>query len=137
MADLGHVVFAVSVQFPAMRRDVMSALAALADEQYQQFVWLGQGEWPGHAADLQLAVNVLFDDAQVLPEPSTRVGTVLVEGHEISRLRELGSLLNGMLERHARDADQDVVDDPDWDRVRDAASRALSAIVLAGGFSGS
>jgi len=82
----------MSVRFPSMRRDVMFALASLADRRYQEAVWVRRKAPPGYGDDLKAAVNVLYHDCQVLPDPDTRAGTVLLAGEERDRLRELGEL---------------------------------------------
>jgi hypothetical protein len=128
------VVRAVNVQFPSMRRDVMFALAALADREYQESVWLGRRPRPGYADDLGAAVNVLYDDCQVLPNPTDRLGSVLVDGDELERLRHVDTALDVLLADHRGDDDQAFLDDPRWGNVVDAAGRALAAMVISGGF---
>jgi hypothetical protein len=128
------VVRAVNVQFPSMRRDVMFALAALADREYQDSVWLGRSPRPGYLDDLTGAVNVLYDDCQVLPDPTARLGSVLVDGDEIERLRRVDSVLDVLLADHHGDDDEVFLEDPRWADVIEAAGRALAAMVIAGGF---
>lgn len=129
-----HVVRTVSVRFPAMRRDVMFALAALADRDYQEAVWLGWRPRPGYVDDLTAAVNVLYDDCQVLPDPANRVGSVLVDGDELERLRHLDAVLEVLLDRHHGRDDDAFLGDPRWGEVVDAAARALAAMVISGEF---
>ncbi len=80
------------VRFPAMRREVVCALASLADIDYQRRAWVG-GEFsePTVYEDLTMNINVLFDDTQVLPDPTQRLGTVLFAGDEVPALAALGA----------------------------------------------
>lgn len=56
------------VRFPAMRREVVRALASLADIDYQRRAWVG-GEFsePTVYEDLTMNINVLFDDCYLTP----------------------------------------------------------------------
>ena len=118
-----------------MRRDVMFALAALADSEYQDDVWLGRRPRPGYADNLDAAVSVLYDDCQVLPDPTSRVGSVLVEGDELERLRRLGALLDVLLDEHQGRDDAAFLEDPRWDQILDASAIALTAMVISGAWS--
>ncbi len=63
------------VQFPDMRRQVISALASLADTEYQERSWVRK-IFPAenYYEDLRLEVNVLYEDFMVLPSPADSVG---------------------------------------------------------------
>lgn len=88
------------VEFPAMRREVASALASLADPDYQRRAWIDQEfETPNSYDDLTLVINILHDDTQVLPDPSKRLGTVPAIGSEIDALEALGRPLTAVLDR--------------------------------------
>jgi hypothetical protein len=129
--ELDHLVLAVtSVDFPAMRRDVMGSLAALSDPAHQES-WI-----PGARTgdDLSWHVHVLYDDCQVLPDPETRLGTVLVAGPEVERLRALDRALGPLIDEWGDVPDVVYLGDSRWPQVVRAAGAALSAIVLAGGY---
>src|SRR6478735_10589955 len=80
------------VKFPAMRQQTTTALAALADREYQQRVWIAR-EYPreGFYDALTLNVNTLYD--MVLPDPKARLGVVLLNESEIELLTDLERLL--------------------------------------------
>jgi hypothetical protein len=136
MADVVSVVEAVTgVEFPAMRREVLRSLASLGDQEYQRRVWIDR-VFPhaGFFDDLTLCVHVLYDDCQVLPEPRGRVGSVLVDGEEVTRLRKLGGVLDQLIEAHGDEPDERYLADPRWKEVVYLAGLALASMVRAGEF---
>lgn len=126
-----------TVEFPSMRREVMRALAALSDPDYQAAVWIDENyPHPGFYDAFSETVHALFDDQGVLPDPEASVGTILLSGSEVVRLFELGRLLDHLLDSHDRGtSDVAYLEDPSWPLIVAAAGLALSAMVLAGAFS--
>lgn len=116
------------VEFPEMRREVMRALASLADLQFQERVWLD----PAAPEDFGMNVHILFDDCEVLPEPAARVGSVLVEGAELQALRELAERLEPLLDDLGDSCDDVYLTDTRWPDVVSRASLALAAMVRSG-----
>lgn len=116
-----------NVRFPAMRQEVVGALAALADRDYQQRVWI-EHEYPreNFYDDLTLNINILYD--MVLPDPHSRLGTVLLDECEANLLEELEKHLKPLIDELHNASDQRYVTDPRWDGVTDAAASALSII---------
>jgi hypothetical protein len=110
-----------------MRREVVNALASLSDREYQRRVWIAR-TYPreGFFDDLTLTVNVLYD--MVLPDPRTRVGTVLVSAHEVDRLRLLERVLGPLIADLGNAPDSRYLCDPRWNGVVDAARSALAAM---------
>ena len=124
-----------TVEYPAMRREVMRALAAFADRDYQRRVWEPR-QFPDENFydDLTQNVHVLYDDCQVLPDPLNRLGSVLVAGGEVDRLRMLDGVLGPLIDDLGDAPDSAYVRDPRWPAVISAATAALTAMVLAGGY---
>jgi hypothetical protein len=124
-----------NVSFPAMRREVMSALASLSDRDYQERAWL-RHEYPPPIEydDFDQVIHTLYDDMQALPEPERRVGSVLLPGDEIDYLRQLGLVLDRLIDRHGNSPDSAYLTDPDWDEVIALACRALAAMIRGGGY---
>ena len=123
------------VKYPVMRLEVLSAVAALSDTEYQQRVWIGrESPTPKFYDDLTANVHVLYDDCQVLPDPESALGTVLLPGDEVARLRDLDQLFGPLIDTLGDAPDSVYLASPQWAAVVRAASRALSAMVLAGGF---
>jgi hypothetical protein len=123
------------VEFPAMRREVLDALAALADAEYQQRVWVRR-EYPrlDFFDDVKARVNALYDDCQVLPAPESRLWTVLLPGDELNRLRALDRVFSPLIDELGAAPDAAYLADPRWADVTKAAGGALAAMVLAGGY---
>lgn len=121
------------VRFPAMRREVVRALASLADIDYQRRARVG-GEFsePTVYEDLTMNINVLFDDTQVLPDPRQRLGTVLFAGDEVPALAALGALLDEVLDRLGTAGADVYIDDHQWPEVAGRAPMALAAMVRRG-----
>jgi hypothetical protein len=78
----------IDVKYPEMRREVINALIALADPEYQQRVWI-DGNYPrdNFYDDLSLNINILYDT--VLPDPTPRIGAVLLDENEVDQLTRL------------------------------------------------
>lgn len=118
---------AAVVRYPEMRREVVNALTSLSDPGYQRRVWIGR-DYPreGFFDDLTLTVNVLYD--MVLPDPDTRVGTVLISAHEVDSLRLLEGVLGPLIADLGDAPDSRYLRDPRWGGVVDAARSALAAM---------
>jgi hypothetical protein len=87
------------VEFPEWRNEVVDAVRSLSDPAYQQRIWV-ERDFPHanfHDA-LDECIHVLFDDADVLPEPSHRLGVLLRNEAEVEALRPLGVLLDAIID---------------------------------------
>jgi hypothetical protein len=122
------------VQFAAMRRYVLDALAVLADSEHQERVWLSSKKEQGQYDELSLELAILYDDCAVLPEPRSRIGSVLIDGDEIARLEALGAALTDLIDRLGAAPDGVYIADPAWDEVVRLSSSALAAMIRAGGY---
>lgn len=111
-----------------MRAEVVRAVSALADPEYQRRVWLRR-EYPrdDFYDDLTINVHILFDDSEVLPEPAHRVGWVVLET-ELPALAVLGQRLDAVVSDLGEAADEEYLADPRWDGVVAAAARAHAAM---------
>lgn len=137
MADLESVVCTVTeVEFPLMRREVMTALAALTDLEYQQRVWI-ERIYPTETYydDFDANIHTLFDDCRVLPQPESQLRTILYSGDEIPRLRQLGEILNRLLDARRGAPDAEYINDAAWPEMARVAGLALAAMTLANALS--
>ncbi|MGZ8750460.1 MAG: SCO4402 family protein [Pseudonocardia sp.] len=116
-----------SIRFPAMRQEVLSALESLSDRNHQAAAWGRHDRRAGRYDDLTLNVHILYDDCQVLPDPQTAVGAVLLAG-ETARLRHLHKALNPLLEDLGDSSDAVYLADPRWPSVVHAARSALDGM---------
>ncbi|MEV0059823.1 hypothetical protein [Nocardia sp. NPDC050718] len=117
------------VQYPEMRKSVIDALEAFADPDYQRRVWIDH-EFPqeNFYDDLDVNVSILYDDCVVVPDPRSRIGTVLVDGPEVDRLIELDQVLGPMIGRLGNAPDATYLGDSEWPLVVTAARAALAAM---------
>lgn len=130
MVDLERAVS--GIEFPAMRHEVLLTLASLADPDYQRRAWLnGEFEREGRYEDFSLAVNILYDDTAVLPDPGPAVGRVVFEG-EVASLRALSSSLTPLIDQLGDSPDGVYLDAAEWPIVVDAAAVALATMVRHG-----
>lgn len=117
----------MGVKYPQMRQEVAGALAALADPDYQQRVWVNR-IYPreNFYDDLTLNVNILYD--MVLPDPKSRIGTVLVNEDEADQLTRLEEVLGPLVAELRDEPDDRYLSDPRWKEVVVAARSALSCM---------
>ncbi len=114
-----------------MRDDVKFALACLSDRQYQDRVWVrGEGR-PDYSDDLTANINILYDDCQVLPDPESRVGSVLMPSEEIERLLDLHAVLGPLIDDLGEAQDGAYLDDGRWALVVEGSATVLAAMVRA------
>ncbi len=132
---MDRVVQAVTdVEFPAMRREAAGALASLADLGYQRRAWIEkQFDTPHSYEDLTLVVNILYDDTQVLPNPRSRIGSVLIDGAEVTALESLAVPLTAVLDRLGNADVSRYLESDEWSEVVALASVALASMVRRGG----
>src|SRR4051812_2824008 len=99
-----------TVRFPAMRLEVVRALEALSDVAHQRCVWIDRKLPAANYYDcLDLCINILYDDCQVLPNPGSRIGTILLDTDEVDRLLALDRVLGPMISRLGNAADIEYV----------------------------
>lgn len=112
-----------------MRAEVILAVAALADAEYQQRFW-GVRRPSGAYDDLSMSIHTLYDDDVHLPNVDDSIGAVLVDGNELDRLRVLDSHLSPIIAELGDAPDSDYLAHEKWPSVVAAAQLALSALVL-------
>ncbi|MFF3541555.1 hypothetical protein ACFYXD_06795 [Streptomyces platensis] len=112
---------------PAMRREIISAVRALSDSDYQQRVWIDR-IYP-HADffdDFTLNVNTLYDDTTVLDDPAAALGRTLADDAEVEAMQCLAGRLDEILDTVGREADDIAfLQSPLWSGVVTAAQEAL------------
>lgn len=123
----------MTVQFPAMRSEVVVALEALADRAYQERAWIRLEQPAGTEDDLTLNIHILFDDTSVLPDPTERIGSVLIDGDEVGALADLGAVLSPLIDRLGDAPDDAYLGSDEWPQVVRLAGAALAAMRRANG----
>ena len=113
------------IVYPDMRLNVEAALSALSDLEYQQTRW---GKPEGNFFDdLTLDINILYDDAMVLPDPRGAVPEIL-HGGEVAAFAELGSVLSSLISDLGNAPDDSYTQDQRWPAVVEAAGIALAVM---------
>jgi hypothetical protein len=113
-----------------MRRDVLDAVRALADPEYQRRVWL-ERRYPheGFFDDFTLNINTLYDDTQVLEDPHQAIGYVLRSAKEVTAMERLSQALGALFDRLGTElSDEEYVSAPEWESVVGAAREALAEL---------
>lgn len=114
----------MTIKYPGVRTQVLAAVEALADREYQERVWIRHElPHPGYYDELDLSVHTLFDDAAVLPDPASAVGTVL-HPDEVGPLDGLGAVFGPLIDDLGDQPDAVYLADPRWDDVVRAAAGA-------------
>lgn len=117
-----------TVQYPEMRQQVIAALESLADPEHQRTQWGVVEPGVSYYDDLTLNVHILYDDCVVLPDPTSRVGTMLFED-EVPALRDLDGVFGPLLDELGDAPDEVYLADPRWPAVVRAARRALDVML--------
>lgn len=134
MADVEDVEHEVkpTVRFPAFRREVILAVAAFSDVDYQRRVWVdGIMPFEGYGDSLTENVHALYDDFLDLPHVDDAIGEILVDGPEVEALVAFDRAFRPILDELGDAPDIDYLAHPSWGVVVQRAQRALSAMVLA------
>jgi len=103
--------------------NVVAVLRELEDREYQVNVWLNMDNPNNLVGSFVEAVNVLFDDCIIggLLED----GEIIVSRHVTSVLQELSAIIDSIDEYRP---EEEIIDDPKMQAVRDKAALALDLI---------
>lgn len=115
------------VKFKDMRLQVIGALEALSDVEHQRHRWGKVEEGVRFYDDLTLNIHILYDDCQVLPDPSSAIGDILFEA-EVAPLLGLDEHLASLLDDLGDEPDGAYTADPRWPAVVEASGVALRAM---------
>jgi hypothetical protein len=78
------------VSFPSMRHELQYAVLALADEEFQESVWVDNVTPSAQFSySLDSAFHALMDDSIVADEDAAAIGTVLANEQELASVEEL------------------------------------------------
>jgi hypothetical protein len=118
----------MALQYPGMRTEVVGALEALGDPDYQRRVWL-KHDWPDPEGydSLDENVHVLFDDIDVCVDPVGWVGVVL-HPSEVEPLQKLGEVFGALIDDLVDVPDEVYLADPRWPSVVELARAAHAAM---------
>ncbi|MBB5157350.1 SCO4402 family protein [Saccharopolyspora phatthalungensis] len=116
------------VRYPSMRAEIVLAVKALSDPDYQQRVWIRR-QYPheNFYDDFTQNAHILFDDTCVLPDPETGVGDVLYPD-EVGVLRALGEVLDPLINELGNVSDERYLQHPQWAEVLRRSERAYRVL---------
>ncbi|MER6046642.1 hypothetical protein ABT168_04085 [Streptomyces sp. NPDC001793] len=117
------------IRLPEMREEVVSAVRALADPEYQKRVWIERKyPNPGYFDDFTLNVNIL-GDATVLDDPYAAIGYTLASEEEAQAMKGLSDRLLHIIEEVGSESpDSAFLASPLWDGIAEAARNALEVM---------
>ncbi|GHG18727.1 MULTISPECIES: SCO4402 family protein [Amycolatopsis] len=119
----------ISIQFPDMRNEIVRAVKALAEPEYQWSAWVRRELPPGHYDEFTHRIHVLYDDTQVLEDPERAVGVYLRSVEEANAMRKLASAIDALFEDMGTElSDEDYLRAPGWASVVHAAREALGVL---------
>ena len=116
--------------FPDMRRNVVSAVRALADVAYQRRVWIDR-DYPtdGYYDDFAMNLHILYDDTLVLEDPAATLGTVLKSKEEVDAMGVLAEALDELLDAEGSErTDREYMASPLWGGVVRTAGTAYGLL---------
>lgn len=113
-----------------MRAEVVEAVRALSDLEYQQRVWVRRElPHPGYQDNFTLNVHVLYDDTTVFEDPEIAVGDLLRGDDEVRALKPLKAALDALFAEHGTElTDEDYLGKPGWAAVLLTARNALAVL---------
>ncbi len=118
------------VKYPAMRNEIIGALEALADREYQQRVWVERRfPSPTYYDDFDTAIHTLYDDTGIGDDVRSQIGSTLRDETEASLMQDVISALEEVFAECGDDADfQTVRTSKSWPSVVSAAAAAVSRL---------
>jgi hypothetical protein len=116
------------VEFPEMRKSVISALQSFASPQVQGSKWGKYDSAVGSYDDLDINVHILYDDCVVLPDPNLQRGAILLPS-DIEPLRRFGLAFGPLLDDLGDAPDSEYLNDSRWPAVIAVAQQALEAML--------
>ncbi|MFG2971345.1 hypothetical protein ACGFZS_49595 [Streptomyces sp. NPDC048288] len=92
------------IEFPEMRENILSAVRALSDAEYQERVWIRR-EYPrvGYFDDFTLNLNIIFDGTLVLEDPALALGKILRPQEEVTVMMDLVERIDLVLKAEGPD----------------------------------
>ena len=117
------------VRFPAMRNEIVDAVRALSDKDYQWSAWIRRELPPGRYDEFTHRVHILYDDTDVLANPYDTVGDYLRSTLEAAAMQTLGAVLDQLFHSLGTErTDEEYLRAPGWPLVVTAAQAALAAL---------
>jgi hypothetical protein len=121
----------VDVEYPEMRVEVLRAIKALADPEYQWRVWVRHElPHPDYYDEFKLEINILYDDTRLLELLDEAViGDILRDEREREALRPCQVAMDNLFDKYGTKlTDEQYLVTPEWRAVVAAAQAALGVL---------
>lgn len=115
------------VRFPQLRSNVIDAISMIAyarDWDYWQRQAYYKEYFPG------LCIEILYDIAEVFPDPDLQVGSILYGG-EVAVLHDLYIAFDKLVDDYGAEEGAKQIRDPRWPKAEQAALAALEEMLRA------
>ncbi|MGW4114001.1 SCO4402 family protein [Actinosynnema sp. NPDC004786] len=118
------------VDYPDMRVEIVDAIRALSDPEYQRRVWVRREmPHPNYHDNFTMNIHVLYDDTTVFENLSEAVGPYLRNQAEIRALAPLKDALDSLFDVYGTElTDEEYIDKPEWPTVIATARAALRVL---------
>ncbi|MFC0027953.1 hypothetical protein ACFFMM_00245 [Micromonospora chaiyaphumensis] len=114
------------VRFPAMREEIVQAVRALADHEYQWSAWVRRELPPGQYDEFTHRIHILYDDTQVLEDPGAAVGIYLRSQEEAIAMQRLAAAIDALFDELGTElSDESYLRARRWPAIVTAAREAL------------
>ena len=107
------------VAYPEMRNYLIESIRTLADEDYQQRVWLN-GEVPHVKYEdcFAFVINCLFDDLALDSDGEKAIGAILEDESELTTVQNLVKILDDLIDKIGEDkSDVEFLNSQEWPAV--------------------
>jgi len=113
-----------------MRGELIEYLKGLSDPDYQRECWVKKNFPPGIEYDcFDNAVHFLFDDTRLASDPSSMIGMILEDEHEVRLVYNVCQKIDDVFDRHGLDlTDEQYINCAEWAAVVNAAEQAFAAM---------
>lgn len=120
----------INVRYPEMRAELIQHLNALSDIDYQRRIWvLGSSEGDVVHDEFDYAVHYLYDDTQLATDPTSTIGSILLNEEEAAEISKLVDAIERIFQRHGTKlSDAEYIGLPEWATVLRTAKDAANLI---------
>lgn len=116
------------IRFPEMRNEIVRAVKALADPEYQWSAWIRRELPPGEYDEFTHRIHILYDDTQVLEDPDAAIGVYLRSQSEANAMRKLAQAIDSLFNELGTElSDEEYLRAPGWSSIVEAANAAFSS----------
>jgi len=113
------------------KTNIIGILGEMSDIIYQKYVWLNKGGKPQMTISFIESANMLFDDSVI--SDLLEAGEIIFDKKTTQALKELEHAIDAVDEFHP---EEQIIDSPEMEVVRQKAARALELVKVSDGSEG-